>query len=129
MLYCIEFYRIVSYYYVVMCILCSLSYRIVLYFDNTVDLVAVQKMRTKLIGINAKFVLQSQSGPLAAYVQFLRIDGSELTDPIIDEAVIQGNLDDLISVTEAKFNAHNTIAIDITSKDREQRNPQYPRAG
>ena len=63
-----------------------------------------------------------------AYVQFLRIDGSELTDPIIDEAVIQGNLDDLISVTEAKFNAHNTIAIDLTSKDREQRNPQYPRA-
>lgn len=63
-----------------------------------------------------------------AYVQFLRIDGPALTDPIIDEAVIQGNLDDLISGTEAKFTAHNQTAIDLTSTAKEQRTPQYPRA-
>ena len=62
-----------------------------------------------------------------AYVQFLRIDGPELTDPIIDEAVIQGNLDDLISGTEAKFTAHNHKAVDLTSTQKEQRTPQYPR--
>ncbi len=63
-----------------------------------------------------------------AYVQFLRIDGPELTDPIIDEQPIHGNLDDLISTTEAKFNAHNHTAIDLTSAAKEQRTPQYPRA-
>ena len=62
-----------------------------------------------------------------AYVQFLRIDGPELTDPIIDEAVIQGNLDDLISSTEAKFTAHNYKAVDLTSSAKEQRVLQYPR--
>lgn len=62
-----------------------------------------------------------------AYVQFLRLDGTELADPIIDEAVIQGNLDDLIMGAEAKFTAHNHIAIDLTSAAKEQRAPQYPR--
>ena len=62
-----------------------------------------------------------------AYVQFLRIDGAELTDPIIDEAVIQGNLDDLIGGTEAKFAAHNQTAVDLTSAAKERRVSQYPR--
>ena len=62
-----------------------------------------------------------------AYVQFLRIDGTELADPIMDEAVIQGNLDDLIRGTEAKFTAHNQTAIDLISSAAEQRAPQYPR--
>ena len=71
--------------------------------------------------------LSPKDGVPGAYIQFLRIDGPELTDPIVDEAVIQGNLDDLISSTEAKFTAHNHIAIDLTSDTREQRTPQYPR--
>lgn len=62
-----------------------------------------------------------------AYVQFLRIDGLEITDRIIDEAAIRGNLDDVIRVTEAKFNAHNQIGIDLTSTAKEQRFPDYPK--
>ena len=63
-----------------------------------------------------------------AYVQFLRINGVAFSDPIIDEAVIQGNLDNLISGTEAKFTAHNRIAIDLISGAKEQRLAHYPRA-
>lgn len=62
-----------------------------------------------------------------AYVQFLRIDGLELTDPIIDEAAIRGNLDDVIRATEAKFAAHNQISVDLTSTAKEQRFPNYPK--
>lgn len=71
--------------------------------------------------------LSPRDGVPGAYIQFLRIDGSQLTDPIIDEAVIQGNLDDLIGGTEAKFTAHNHTTIDLTSTAKEQRVPQYPR--
>lgn len=62
-----------------------------------------------------------------AYVQFLRIDGRQITDRIIDEAAIRGNLDDVIRTTEAKFNAHNQIGVDLTSTAKEQRFADYPK--
>jgi ATP-dependent DNA helicase RecG len=62
-----------------------------------------------------------------AYVQFLRIDGTELTDPVIDDSPIHGNLGDVIRATEEKFNAHNQAPVDLTSKPKEQRFPQYPK--
>jgi len=49
-----------------------------------------------------------------AYIQFLRIDGKELTDPIIDEAEIKGNLADVIFKTEEKLKSHNRTAVDIS---------------
>ena len=62
-----------------------------------------------------------------AYVQFLRIEGTELTDPVIDDSPIHGNLGDVIRATEEKFNAHNQAKVDLTSKAKEQRFPQYPK--
>ena len=62
-----------------------------------------------------------------AYVQFLRIDGQQITDRIIDEAAIRGNLDDVIRTTEAKFSAHNQIGVDLTSTAKEQRFADYPK--
>jgi ATP-dependent DNA helicase RecG len=49
-----------------------------------------------------------------AYVQFLRIDGTELFDPVIDEEEIKGSLPDIIRRTEEKLKAHNHTAIDIS---------------
>jgi len=49
-----------------------------------------------------------------AYIQFLRIDGTELTDPIIDEFVIKGTLIDVVNRTEDKLMAHNRTAVDIS---------------
>lgn len=63
-----------------------------------------------------------------AYVQFLRMAGTNLAEGVIlDEANIQGNIADVIQQTEAKFNAHNLIGIDFTSQQREHRKALYPK--
>jgi ATP-dependent DNA helicase RecG len=49
-----------------------------------------------------------------AYVQFLRIDGNELTDPVIDEEEIKGTMINMIRRTEEKLKAHNRTAVDIS---------------
>jgi len=49
-----------------------------------------------------------------AYIQFLRIDGIDLTDPIIDDCVIKGTLINAIRRTEDKLVAHNRTAVDIS---------------
>lgn len=62
-----------------------------------------------------------------AYVQFARFNGVDVTAAVIDEQGIHGHINDVIAQTEAKFNAHNQIAVDFTSQDKETRSPQYPK--
>lgn len=61
-----------------------------------------------------------------AYVQFLRVDGTELADDIIDSATINGDISDLLHRLDDKMRAHNRIAVDITSSMKEQRTTLYP---
>ena len=61
-----------------------------------------------------------------AYVQFLRIDGNELTDNIIDSQTIRGAIPDQIRRLDDKLIAHNRIAVDITSGPVEKRTALYP---
>lgn len=61
-----------------------------------------------------------------ACIQFLRIDGTELADPVIDEAKIGGNLVDLLRRTEEKLAAHNRAAVDITSAATHTISQPYP---
>jgi ATP-dependent DNA helicase RecG len=61
-----------------------------------------------------------------AYVQFLRIDGTVLADPVIDEEEIGGAFVELIRRAEEKLKTHNRTAIDITSKPTHQISPLYP---
>lgn len=63
-----------------------------------------------------------------AYIQFLRVAGRELADPIVDEQVIDGPLADVLRRIDEKLTAHNRIAVDITSGPRELRSPGYPLA-
>jgi ATP-dependent DNA helicase RecG len=49
-----------------------------------------------------------------SYVQFLRINGTELSDPVIDEEEIKGSLPAIIRRTEEKLKAHNRTAVDIS---------------
>lgn len=63
-----------------------------------------------------------------AYIQFLRIDGSELADPVIDEANIGGSLAEMLRRTEEKLKAHNRTLIDITSMPTHQKTMPYPPA-
>ena len=61
-----------------------------------------------------------------AYVQFLRIDGTEITDPIKDQKEIDGPLPELLRLLDEIFQANISIATDITSQTLEIRHPDYP---
>lgn len=61
-----------------------------------------------------------------AYVQFLRIEGSELTDSIKDQKEINGPLPELLWRLEEILKAHISVATDITSQTLEVRHPDYP---
>ena len=50
-----------------------------------------------------------------AYIQFLRIAGADLSDPVVDEALCDGPLMDVISQLNGKLAAHNRTAVDFTS--------------
>jgi ATP-dependent DNA helicase RecG len=60
------------------------------------------------------------------YVQFLRIQGKTLADPIVDEAEIDGTISDMLRRLDEKLNAHLTTSVDFTSQDREVRLSPYP---
>jgi ATP-dependent DNA helicase RecG len=61
-----------------------------------------------------------------AFAQFLRIDGTVLSDPIADQQECHGPLPDLIRELDQILRANIHIATDIVSKPIEQRMPDYP---
>ncbi len=63
-----------------------------------------------------------------AYIQFLRINGTELADPVIDEENIGGAMVEMLRRTEEKLKAHNRTAIDITSAPTHTKEMPYPPA-
>lgn len=63
-----------------------------------------------------------------AYVQFLRIAGTELADPIQDSEHIGGPLPELVRRVEQKIESHIETARDLTSGPLEIARPDYPLA-
>lgn len=63
-----------------------------------------------------------------AYFQFLRIAGTDMADPIQDEALLDGTLGQILRRIGEKIDAHNRVEVDITSADQEVRGTPYPRA-
>lgn len=61
-----------------------------------------------------------------AYVQFLRIAGLTMGDPIADEQPIDGTVHDVLRRIDEKFISHNRTTIDFTSGTVEQRAQTYP---
>lgn len=61
-----------------------------------------------------------------ADIQFLRIDGTALADPVIDEEKIGGRLTEMLRRIVDKLNAHNRTAVDITSTPTHQITRLYP---
>lgn len=61
-----------------------------------------------------------------AYVQFLRIDGEDLTDAIQDEKVIDGPIPRLLEQLDEVFKAHNSVSSDFTTAPIELNEPEYP---
>ncbi|MHC6202077.1 ATP-binding protein [Breznakiellaceae bacterium SP9] len=60
-----------------------------------------------------------------AYVQFLRIDGTELSMPIVDELMAAGRLTEMFAKLDAKLIAHNRRASD-TSRGPNTVTEDYP---
>lgn len=60
------------------------------------------------------------------YVQFLRIDGTELGDPIKDQKEISGSLLDILRILDETLQINISIASDITSEALEIQQPDYP---
>jgi len=63
-----------------------------------------------------------------AYIQFLRIAGTQLTDPIADEQKVDGTIAEVLRRIDEKIASHNRVAIDITSGSTETRAQPYPLA-
>lgn len=61
-----------------------------------------------------------------AYIQFLRIRGNELGEPISDEETIDGTLSTQLRRLDDKLKAHVSTAVDITSAATERRTSSYP---
>lgn len=61
-----------------------------------------------------------------AYIQFLRIDGVELTDPIKDQKEIGGPLLDQLKMLDETLRINISTVSDVTSESIEMRQPDYP---
>lgn len=61
-----------------------------------------------------------------AYVQFLRLDGTDLTSPIKDEKRIDGQLPALLRQLDEILTLNISTRVDLTSANVEQRLPDYP---
>jgi ATP-dependent DNA helicase RecG len=63
-----------------------------------------------------------------AYVQFLRIEGTELTDPINNEHELHGPAIDVLRRLDDLLEVNISTAVDITSESTEIRSADYPLA-
>jgi ATP-dependent DNA helicase RecG len=60
------------------------------------------------------------------YIQFLRIDGQELGDPILDQKEIAGSLVDILRFLDELLQINVSTASNITSQSLEIQTPDYP---
>jgi ATP-dependent DNA helicase RecG len=63
----------------------------------------------------------------SAYIQFLRIRGTQWGDPVVDEAELDGNLDTMLRRLDDKLRATLAVSVDFTSGvTTEVRTAPYP---
>lgn len=61
-----------------------------------------------------------------AYIQFLRIAGRDLADPVVDELAVGGPVSELLRGIDLKLQSHNRTSVDITGGATEERRSDYP---
>lgn len=62
-----------------------------------------------------------------AYIQFLRINGLDITDEIVDAEEADGTVSETLRRIEDKLDSHNRASVDILSGPREIRTYTYPK--
>ena len=66
-------------------------------------------------------------GPLpGAYIQFLRIDGTEITDPVRHQKQLTGRLDDVIRRLNDLIELSVSVRVKVVGARREVQQPDYP---
>ena len=68
----------------------------------------------------------SQAWRPGAYVQFLRIDGREITDPTRDRKELTGKLGDILRQLNDLLALNVSVRTEVASVPRERRYPDYP---
>lgn len=63
-----------------------------------------------------------------SWVQFLRVDGRDLGDEIVDAETIDGPISDIVRRLEEKLHSHNRCRVDFVSADKERVTHLYPPA-
>ena len=61
-----------------------------------------------------------------AYVQFLRIDGIEITDPIRNQKQLTGRLDDVVRRLDDLLDLNISVRTEVVGAQRERQQPDYP---
>ena len=61
-----------------------------------------------------------------AYVQFLRIDGTEITDPIRSQKVLTGRIEDVLRQLDELLKLNISVRTEVATVSRERRSPDYP---
>ena len=61
-----------------------------------------------------------------AYVQFLRIDGMEITDPIRNQKQLTGRLDDVVRRFDDLLELNVSVRTEVVGTRRERLQPDYP---
>ncbi len=61
-----------------------------------------------------------------AFIQFLRLDGTELSAPVIDESPIDGSIGQLLRRIDEIMEAHNRVRVDLVAGRTEKRDFDYP---
>lgn len=61
-----------------------------------------------------------------AYVQFLRINGTTISDTVVDESLIDGTITQLVSRLDEKLKSHNRVSVEIGDALTERRASDYP---
>jgi ATP-dependent DNA helicase RecG len=63
-----------------------------------------------------------------AYIQFIRLEGSALTDPIKDQKELDGPVSDQLRMLDELFQAHTSVSSSIAGHAVEVRHADYPLA-
>ena len=77
-------------------------------------------------GAAIAFGLEPQAFVPGAYVQFLRIDGTEITDPIRDQKQLTGGLADVVRRLDELLDLNVSVRTQVAGVARERQRPDYP---
>ncbi|TVR83064.1 MAG: transcriptional regulator [Rhodospirillales bacterium] len=81
---------------------------------------------TPTYGAILAFAMDPQRWLPGAYVQFLRIDGTALGDPIRDQKVLTGRLEDVLRRLDELLELSVSVRTTVAGVAREARQPDYP---